>query len=219
MEQKIQVALLGATGKAGKYLLQALLDNGYRVNALIRKPENFKQSHPHLSVIKGDIKDYQSAYELIKNCAAVLSTIGQVKDEALISSLAAVNLIKAMEAQGIKRYVFLAGLTLDVPGDQKSIKNQEGTTWMKNTFPAIVADKQKAYQLLTQSSLNWTMLRLPWIEQTAEKHGVLVNLQDCLGESISTSDLADFMIAQLEDSLYFNKAPFVTSTANPEKVR
>ena len=32
MKQSIKVALLGATGKAGKYLLQELLANGYHVN-------------------------------------------------------------------------------------------------------------------------------------------------------------------------------------------
>ena len=211
MKQAIKVALLGATGKAGQYLLQELLTNGYQVKSLIRKPKDYSLSHPAMELVAGDIKDLTTANQLIDGCDVVISTIGQNKDEVLISSLATENIIKAMEKFKLRRYILLTGSNLEVPGDQKSDKNLAGTTWMKTTFPLIVADKQKAYEILTTSSIDWTIVRLPWIEKTTERRGLVVDLKDCLEELISTTDLADFLIDQITDTTYIKKAPFVAS--------
>lgn len=211
MKHAIKVALSGATGKAGQYLLQELLAKGYQVKSLIRKPKDYKISHPALEIVAGDIKDLETARQFIGGCDVVISTIGQNKDEVLISSLATTNIIKAMEEFKLSRYILLTGSNLEVPGDQKSAKNLEGTAWMKAMFPVIVADKQKAYEILTASSIDWTIVRLPWIEKTTERRGLAVNLKDCLEELISTTDLADFLIAQITDTTYVKKAPFVAS--------
>jgi len=212
MEINTKIALLGATGKAGKYLLNQLLEKGYRVKALIRNPGSYTISHPLLEIISGDIKDFDAAQLLLADCNAVISTIGQVKGETLIASLATANILQAMNKLNIKRYLLLTGLNIDIPGDQKSLHNQAGSAWMKKTFPVEVADKQKVYDVLACSSeIDWTLFRLPWIEQTDERRGVKVNLQDCLGEKISTTDLADFLISQLTDKEYIKKAPFVAS--------
>lgn len=211
MKQTIKVALLGATGKAGQYLLQELLNNGYQVKSLIRKPKDYTLSHPALELVAGDIKDLTTANQLINGCDVVISAIGQNKDEVMISSLATENIIKAMEKFKLRRYILLTGSNLEVPGDQKSDKNLAGTTWMKTTFPLIVADKQKAYEILTASSIDWTIVRLPWIEKTTERRGLIVDLKDCPEELISTTDLADFLIYQITDTTYIKKAPFVAS--------
>lgn len=213
MKQAIKVALLGATGKAGQYLLQELLTKGYQVKSLIRKPKEYTISHPALEIVAGDIKDLATANQLIEGCNVVISAIGQNKDDVLISSLATENIIKAMEKFKLSRYILLTGSNLEVPGDQKSAKNLEGTAWMKATFPVFVADKQKAYEILTTSSIDWTIVRLPWIEKTTERRGLVVDLRDCLEELISTTDLADFLISQLTDTTYLKKAPFVASKA------
>jgi len=211
MKQSIKVALLGATGKAGKYLLQELLANGYNIKSLIRSPKTYTISHPLMEIVEGDIKDLDTARQLLEDCDVVMSAIGQNKDDVLISSLATLNIIKAMKEFNITRYILLTGSNLEVPGDQKSAKNLEGMAWMKTTFPVFVADKQKAYKILTNSSIDWTVVRLPWIEQTDERRGLIVDLQDCLEDLISTTDLADFLINQITDTTYVKKAPFVAS--------
>lgn len=211
MDQKRKVALLGATGKAGKYILQELLNRGYAVKALIRKPNNFTITHPLLQIVPGDIKDPETARTFAKGCDAVISAIGPRKDEPLISSLSTINIIAAMEEFGINRYISLAGLNLDVPGDNKSEANKAKSDWMRQSFPDAVADRQKAYDILMESDIDWTILRLPWIEETDEKRNIIVNIYDCPGEKISTTDLADFVIGQIEYKAYLRKAPFVFS--------
>lgn len=211
MNIAIKVALIGATGKAGKYLLKELLNQGYQVKVLLRKPESFTISHPNLEIVAGDIKDLDTTRNLLDYCDAVISAIGQPNDEPLISSLAAKNLIQVMDQNRISRYIFLAGLSIDLPGDQKSEANLQGSKWMKETFPIVMTDKEKALRYLQKSDIEWTMVRLPWIEETAERRKLKVSLQDCLGEKISTSDLAIFVVQQLIDSNYLRKAPFIAS--------
>lgn len=211
MNIAIKVALIGATGKAGKHLLTELLHQGYRVKALIRKPLSYPISHPNLEIVAGDIKDIETTWQLLAGCNAVLSAIGQAPNEPLISSLAAENLIQVMTQYQISRYIFIAGLSLDMPDDQKSEANLQGSKWMKETFPVVMADKEKALDLLQKSDLEWTMVRLPWIEDTEERRGIKVSLQDCPGEKISTSDLAELLVQQLKDPNYIRKAPFVAS--------
>ncbi|MGY0041523.1 NAD(P)-dependent oxidoreductase [Pedobacter sp. NJ-S-72] len=115
MKQSIKVALLGATGKAGKYLLQELLAKGYHVKSLIRSPKTYTISHPLMEIVEGDIKDLDTARQLIRDCDVIISAIGQNKDDVLISSLATLNIIQAMEEFNITRYILLTGSNLEVP--------------------------------------------------------------------------------------------------------
>lgn len=211
MKQSLKVALLGATGKAGSYILQELLLQDYSVKTLIRRPENFSVMHPQLEIIKGDIRDFETTQSLLSGCQVIISSIGPRKDEPLLQSIATKNILKAMDKFDIQRYILLAGLNVDIPGDQKSAANLASTNWMRQTFPEAVADRQAAYEILIKSTLNWTFIRLPWIEQTTKRRGIVVNLHDCLGEKISTMDLADFLIDQISDTKYIRKAPFVAS--------
>ncbi len=211
MKQSIKIALLGSTGKAGKYILGQLLDKNYPVNALIRAPESYACSHPLLTVVKGDIRDPLVAGTLLAGCDVVISAIGQIKDEPLVSSLAASHILKAMTELSVRRYIFLAGITIDVPGDNKSPRILEATNWMKDNFPLVVADKQRAFEMVNESSTDWTMIRLPFIEQTETRFGYVVDLTDCSGDRIGTTDLADFILEQLDAIQYLGKAPFISS--------
>lgn len=211
MKIHTKIALLGATGKAGKYLVNQLLENGYSVKALIRDPKNYALTHPLLEIVEGDIKEFETAVDLLTGCDVVISAIGQIKGETLISSLATANIIMVMDRLNIKRYILLTGSNLDIPGDQKSQRSQEGAAWMRNTFPVEVADKQRTYDILSSTSLDWTLVRLPWIEQTDERRGLSIDLLDSPGERISTTDLADFLIQQITDTRYIRQVPFVAS--------
>ena len=211
MNQHITVAVIGATGKAGKYLVKQLLQDGYTVKALIRKPDTYSFSHPSLQIIKGDIQSIPAIKKMLSGCDAVISTLGQSKDKPMISSLAATNITTVMKEYGIKRYIFVCGLNIDVLGDNKSAANIAKSDWMRNNFPDVVADKQEAYEVIVASNVDWTMVRLPFIVQTDEKATLEVSLEDCPGENINTGDLADFLIAQISDTRYIRKSPFVAS--------
>lgn len=83
------------------------------------------------------------------------------------------------------------------------------TDWMKNNFPLIQEDRQKAYDLLVKSEVNWTQVRVPFIEFTANSSEIAVDLQDCSGDKISAFDIAVFMVKELIQSNCSRQSPFI----------
>ena len=116
-----------------------------------------------------------------------------------------------MDACKTSRYIVITGLNVDTPFDQKSPKTRFATDWMKTNYPLTTADKQLEYNLLSESNLDWTLVRLPMIEQTDDKGEIVVSLEDCPGKKISATDLAFFLIGQLSDKTYLRQAPFIAN--------
>ncbi len=211
MEQKTKIAILGGGGRTGKYLVTHLLKQEYNLKLLLRSPESFSIKSSLIEIIKGDAIDFEAIKLLLKDCHSIISTIGQRKDEPFVASQASINLLKAMAEFGIKRYILVAGLNVDTPFDKKSSETKIATEWMKNNFPAIHADRQKTYSILSNSEVNWTLVRVPFIEFTDTSDKIIVSLKDCPGKKISATDIAIFLCEQLSDVTYFRKAPFIAT--------
>jgi putative NADH-flavin reductase len=211
MKQTIKIAVIGGTGKSGKYLVNQLINQGFQFKILVRNPEHFQTNNPNIEVIYGNVTDYHSIYELLKDCQAVISTLGMgiPPSEPTIFSQSTSNVLKAMNSLNIKRYIVTTGLNVDTPLDKKSTKTAFATEWMKNTFPLSTADKQLEYKILSTSNVDWTLVRLPLIELTEERNPVTSNLEDCQGDKISAIDLANFLIEQLTSETFIRKAPFI----------
>lgn len=211
MKNISKIAVLGGGGRTGNYLVNQLLKEGFSLKLLLRHPESFEIQNPNIEIIKADALDFDSIKLLLKDCQAVVSTIGQRKDEPLVASAVSKNVLKAMSEYKIERYVLLAGLNIDTPFDKKSPKTLMATDWMKTNFPLIQEDRQKAYDLLVKSEINWTQVRVPFIEFTANSSEIAVDLQDCSGDKISAFDIAVFMVKELIQSNYSRQSPFISA--------
>lgn len=204
-----KIAVIGGTGKSGQYLVQNLLEKGYHLKLLLRHPKNFTLQNPLIEVVKGDARDTTAIDKLILGTDLVMSTLGQPKGEKSIFSDATKNIISAMSHHGIGRYIVTTGLSVNTPSDHKNEKVKMATGWMYQNYPETTADKQKEYKLLLESHLDWTLVRLPLIHLTEESFPTETNPTDCKGESISATDLADFLVSQIENSEYIRKSPFL----------
>jgi putative NADH-flavin reductase len=211
MENKIKIAVIGGTGKSGKYLLRELIHRGFQLKLLLRNPENFQNINPRIEIVKGDARDFHSIRTLIEGCQAVISTLGQPKGETSIFSYATKNVIRAMNEWNVIRYILTTGLNVDTPGDKKGPETKLATDWMKTNYPETTNDKQTEFDALFQSNVNWTLVRLVLVEQTDERKKVAVSLEDCPGGKISATDLAHFLVDQLNDVAYIRKAPFIAN--------
>lgn len=211
MQNNVKIAVIGGMGKSGKYLVQRLIHRGFLLKMLVRNSQTCQVDNPLVEIMQGDVRNIDSVRGLVEGCQAVISTLGQPKGEGPIFSQATTNVIQSMQACAVKRYVLITGLNVDVPTDKKSPKTAWATQWMRENYPATTADKQKEWELLSESDLDWTLVRLPIIELTGEQHAWKASLEDCLGEKISATDLADFLIDQLVDRTYVKKAPFVAN--------
>lgn len=208
-----KIAVIGGTGKAGQYLLKELLAQGFQTKLLIRNPEKLKIQNPLIESIVGNVNHYEDVKSLLEDCNAVISTLGlgQPNSEKNIFTTATNNILKAMDEFGIKRYILITGLNVDTPSDLKSERTESGTNWMKINFPETTADKQQEFEILRNSPIDWTLVRLPMIEQTDQRNKTAISLTDCPGEKISATDLAVFLIEQLSSKDYIQKSPFISS--------
>ncbi len=209
MKNISKVAVLGGGGRTGKYLVNQLLENGFSVKLLLRNPDDFNIQNSRIEIIKGDAIDEESIKVLLKDCQAILSTIGQRPGEPMVASQATKNVLEAMDEYGIQRYVLLAGLNIDTPFDKKSTKTTMATDWMKTNFPEIQKDRQFTYDLLVESKIDWTQVRVPLIVFSNESSEISVDLEDCAGDKISAFDISRFMIREMVESNYSKQSPFI----------
>ena len=206
-----KTAVLGGGGRTGTYIVNQLLKQGFSIKLLLRNPESFSIQNDQIEIIKGDALDLEAVQLLLQDCQAVISTVGQRKDEPLVAGLATKNILEVMNRYGIDRYILLAGLNIDTPFDKKGIKTQMASDWMKTNFPLIQEDRQKAYKLLEESAVSWTQVRVPFIEFTDNSSEIAISLEDCLGDKINAHDIAAFMIREMQESKYSRKSPFISA--------
>ena len=206
-----KTAVLGGGGRTGTYIVNQLLKQGFSIKLLLRNPESFSIQNDQIEIIKGDALDLEAVQLLLQDCQAVISTVGQRKDEPLVAGLATKNILEVMNRYGIDRYILLAGLNIDTPFDKKGIKTQMASDWMKTNFPLIQEDRQKAYKLLEESTVSWTQVRVPFIEFTDSSSEIAISLEDCLGDKINAHDIAAFMIREMQESKYSRKSPFISA--------
>lgn len=209
MKHITKIAVIGGTGKSGQYVVRELLKNNFQCKLLLRHPENFSLAHPLIEIVAGDARNPGSIAELLKDCQAVISTLGQPKGEPSIFSQATRNILASMHRYLIQRYIVTTGLSVDAPGDRKGTASVAATEWMKSNYPETTGDKQVEYEVLSASKVNWTLVRLPLIEQTEEIRAIGISLEDCGNAKISAASLARFLVGLLFDDTYVRKAPFI----------
>ena len=61
MKQTYKIAVIGGTGKAGKYLIQQLLNKGFHIKVLIQNPEKYENINPLIKIVQGDVRNYESS--------------------------------------------------------------------------------------------------------------------------------------------------------------
>ncbi|QRR02033.1 NAD(P)-dependent oxidoreductase [Dyadobacter sandarakinus] len=208
------IAIIGGGGRTGRFLVEALLRQGYLLQLLLRHPEQFSIQNPAITTIQGDVLDPQAVNAVVAGCDAVISVVGQRKDEPLVASQATINILHAIRSQPAGndiRYIALAGLNVDTPSDRKGPETQQATSWMRETFPDIHADRQKSYAILEESDVKWVLVRVPFIEFIPAKHNLQISLIDCPGTKVTAGDIAEFMIGLLDGDQYWRKAPFVAN--------
>lgn len=213
MKPQIKIAVIGGTGKAGKYLVTQLINQGYHFKVLVRDPERFTATSPLAEVITGNVSDYNTVRLLLQNCNVVISTLGMgiPASEPTIFSTSTKNILRATSEAGIRRYIVVTGLNVDTPKDEKSPEAKAATQWMYANYPLSTTDKQREYDLLAESNSDWTMVRLPMIEQTGGQRKIAINLTNCPGNTVSAASLANFLISQVTDESYIRQAPFIAN--------
>ena len=208
----MKLLVFGATGGTGQELVTQALEAGHSVSAYARDPSKIEDlQHERLSVVSGDVLDPDAVRNAVAGHDAVLSAIGAAANRTTLREEGTRNIIEAMGETGVKRLISLSSLGV---GDSRT--NLSFFTryivvgiFLRHAF----ADHERQEVVVKQSSLDWTIVRPPHLKDGPRtgsyRHGFSTTDRQIEGW-ISRADVADFMLAQLDDDKYLCKTPGVS---------
>ncbi|WP_264740826.1 NAD(P)-dependent oxidoreductase [Cytobacillus firmus] len=212
MSNSCKIAIIGGTGKVGRHIALRALENGYQVRMLVRNPEKLTFKDVRIEIVEGNVQNLEDIQKLLKDCHIVINTFGQpIKEKPLYSSVTE-KILGLMADLQIERYIGVTGGSLTIDGDKKSFINRVGAKMFEMIYSNMMIDKKKEWNILNQNEqIKWTLIRLPFIVDSAEIGYVNENLTDMPGTKITNQDIATFIINQIENPKYVQKAPFISN--------
>lgn len=207
---KKTIAIVGGTGKVGRFLIQKSIENNYKVKILMRNPEKMSNCKYDIDIVKGDAIDKNDIRNLLKDCNVVINTVGQPPNAEPIYSRATENILNVMKENGIRRYIVVSGAPVNDPRDKKDVFNKFIAIMMRCIFSKMMIDKQKELEILMKSDLDWTLVRLPLVKEGFPVGKIKESLECVPGTKIDNMDIADFLINQITKEQYIKCCPFIS---------
>jgi len=210
----MKIAVFGATGGVGQHLVPQALGQGLEVTALARSPEKVSQKHERLFVLKGDIDDAEAVSHAVEGQDGVVCLLGApIMDKSGIRTTGTRRIIAAMKAARVRRLVCLSSIGVGesyglIPGLYKYLL---APLMMERLF----ADHEGQEAAVSASGLNWVVVR-PGNYTDGEhtgryEHGAGREAPACrLRFKVSRPDVADFVLRQLSDNTYLNRAAWLS---------
>src|SRR5947209_13137065 len=205
----MKLLLLGATGGTGRQLLSQALEAGHQTTALVRSPEKLN-AEDHVLVRVGDATDPEAVEPAVAGQDAVLSALGvrsPVGDELITPSLHA--LVPAMQKHGVRRLIWLSALGV---GPTRAQAPAMLRVPFSTVLRRIGRDKTAGEEYLRSTDLDWTLVYPPALTNGPRtggyRSGETVNVKGL--PRISRADVAEFMLAQLDDAAYIRMNAIVS---------
>jgi nucleoside-diphosphate-sugar epimerase len=157
------IALTGATGFIGQYLLRALSQRGYRLRVLLRRPAAIPVSSA--SAVIGDLARPMNMAEALAGVDAVIHTAGIAHamsgvpedDYRTYNTEATLNLARAAHRAGAKRFVFLSSIRAQSGPAADTVLTEAHEP---RPTDAYGRSKLAAEQGLAALDLDWVALRM-----------------------------------------------------------
>jgi uncharacterized protein YbjT (DUF2867 family) len=203
----MKILLLGATGRTGKLVIREALKKGHEISAIARDPEKLKDFK--IEITQGTPYDYDTVKKAITGCDAVINTLNvSRKSDNLWAPLtapvdmiskSATNAVRAMEKQGIKRFVTLGAIGAG--------RSWEKTPLIMKFFINIsnlkyaFIDHGRQEEILENSSLEYTICRAPMLSGKFNNTGAIAADEKEKPSSmvLSRNSAAEFFIKIIEN--------------------
>ncbi len=193
----MRLVVVGASGRTGLRIVDAALGQHLDVVALVRDPAKLGQRAERVRVVAGDARDGESLRGALRTGDAVVSALGQPRDDADgdTLALATAGLVRAMQAAGASRLLAVvgAGVLLSSEGvPRHSLPDYPPM------FRRISTQHQAVLAACERSSLSWMVVGCPRIVD-ADPTGSLQVLRDHLPtglDQVTTGDLAELLVRE-----------------------
>lgn len=76
MEHPDRIAIIGGTGKVGRYIAKKTLESGCQVRMLVGNPDKLAYRDDRIELIRGDVQNINFIRILLKDYNIVINTFG-----------------------------------------------------------------------------------------------------------------------------------------------
>lgn len=213
----MKVAIIGASGKSGKYLVKECLERGYEVVGVCRESSVAKLGElaEKITVVPGNTSDREVIRKAVQGCGGVITIIIAPGRR---STYATETVSAVLEEAKDARLVFSGsdGASQIVEGETRPFISRcelvffGGIAWLFGL--ANISDMLASTELIYASQTRWTVVRGPWLKK-GESQGMPVT--GSLGgatvaaKEVRRVDFAKFMVAALEDDSLVRQAPVI----------
>ena len=212
-----KVLIIGASRGIGLETVRAALLAGHRVHALARSAASMPIQDTNLVKVSGDALDRDTIRDALQNVDVVIQTLGVnfapklIFEGTTLFSDSTRILVDAMKVAGVKRLIAVTGLGA---GDSRG---HGGFIYDAVVFPLLLKrvydDKDVQEWIIRSSGLDWTIVRPGLLKnRTATgRYRVLTASKDWQFGAISRSEVADFLVQQINDRTLVGTTPLLIS--------
>lgn len=183
--------------------------------AYVRNAQKITETNKNLTVIQGDIHDQQEMTKALSGQDAVVWCVGipmKKRYQKMESLEGHKTLIKAMEANQVKRLVDWGTPSIHFQQDKKSLITVVPGIMAGLLFPQAKKEMLAIAKVLQESNLDWTLVRFMAPQNTCYTGNVKVGFGDIkMNFSISREDIGAFMIKMLDSDTYIRSMPIIGS--------
>lgn len=211
----MKVIVFGATGGTGRAVTVQALELGHEVSAFVRDPARLGPLASRLHVIQGDVLDPAAVRQAVAGHDAVVSAIGMPASKTgRLRSEGTRNIVRAMQASGVRRLVSLASLGY---GDSRKTLDRAPLLFKYVIVPFILregfADHARQEEIVKASGLDWIIVRPANLTDGPRtgryRHGFSAD-DKALKLEVSRADVAEFMLHQLTSDAHLRQTPGVS---------
>ena len=185
----MNLAVLGATGRTGRLVVEQALAAGHTVTALVRSPEKLTIGNANLRVVTGKATDASAVSRALEGADAVISTLGG-KGSVIADSTRAI--LAGAGKTGVRRVVVLSTFAAE------RHRLGAGTRLLTGIgMGAMLKDKSAGEEMLRQSDLEWTIVYASILSDDPASGSAVVlpdGAKRGLSQKISRADVAAWMI-------------------------
>jgi putative NADH-flavin reductase len=198
----MKIAVLGATGRTGRHVLDQALSDGHSITAVVRAPSKLADiDRDQLRVVVADIMDPAAIEPHLTGHDAVISALGPAESgPSNVCANAAVSITTAMESGGVRRLVVISAAGPYTEGDgifTRTLVKPLLRRMLRHPF----ADMVRMEELITRSNVDWTVMRPPMLtdKPLTETYRMSVGQNVRRGYRIARADLAHAILRVLDD--------------------
>jgi len=203
----MNITIIGASAGIGLETVKRGLDRNHSITTLSRSDIEIEEKKS-LKVILGDATNKVDLLSSIQNADALIVTLGTSKNmnaTTLFSDFAQLMVEIQKENKIDVPFIFVTGFGA---GESKNYVPWLVKMFLKYFLKDVYADKTKMEEIITNSDLNWTVVRPGRLldKELTEKYRIENKLFKGINVSgINRADVADFLIKQAEKQTELKK--------------